>query len=59
MSKGKGIKPYGAIVRRSNNNVNRNAQNTSTRRNRIEGQKGLPSSTKTVTDVGDGWIYEA
>lgn len=58
MSKGKGIKPYGAIVRRGNN-VNRNAQNTSTRRNRIEGQKGLPSKTTTIVDAGDGWTYEA
>lgn len=58
MSKGKGIKPYGAIVRKNNGSVDRSSQNTSSRSKRLNGQKGLPSRTTTVTDVGDGWTYE-
>lgn len=40
--------------------IQRSKANGSTygRKKRLNGQKGLPSKTKDIVDVGDGWTYE-
>jgi hypothetical protein len=57
MSKGKGEIVRASSLARRNEITRRNTQSSNSR-NRLNGQRGLPSRTRDVIDIGGGWTYE-
>ena len=59
MSKGKGaIVKASGLARRNEVTRSSSRNSSSNRRNRLNGQRGLPSRTRDVIDLGGGWTYE-